>query len=109
MTAAFALTIDVFAFAIWQVLEQVLQTAFAPVGHLGRSGHGFHLLHNRLTNHLGPIAAGAIHVWNSADISAAWAILSTARFLLHVDIEASVDFVAFGAADFETAHAALIR
>jgi len=108
VTTTLALTIDVFAFAIRQILQQVLQAAFAPIGQLGGRGHRLDLLHDGLTNELGPVAAGAIHIRNGADVGATRTILGATRFLLHVDVEASIHFVAFSATNAETAHAALV-
>jgi len=108
MTATFALTIDVFAFAIWQVLQQVLQSALAPIWQFGCDGHRLDLFHDGLANELRPVAAGAVDVWNRADVGASRAVVGAARFLLHVDVEATILFIAFSATNTETAHAAFL-
>lgn len=107
MTTTFALTIDVLAFAVGQVLQQVFQSALAPVWHLGRRGHRLDLLHDRLTEELRPVATRAVHIRNRANVGATRALFGTTRFLFHVDMEATVDFLAFSATNTETAHAAL--
>jgi len=108
MATTFALTIDVFAFAIRQILQQIFHAAFTPIRQFNSSRHGFHFLGQRLTNELSPIAIGAIDVWNGADVATTRAIIPVTRFLVHINMEASVLFIAFAATNTETAHATFI-
>jgi len=106
VTTTLALTVDVFAFAIWQILQQVLQSAFAPIRQLGSGRHGFNLLDDGLANEFGPVALGAVQVRDGANVGATRAVLGTARLLVHVDVEASFGLVAFAATNAEAAQAA---
>lgn len=103
MTTTFALTIDVLAFSVRQVFQQVLQSALAPIGQFGGRGHSFDLLNESLTDELGPVAVGAVQVRNRANVGAAGAVFVTARFLVHLNMEATVLLLALAAADTETA------
>jgi hypothetical protein len=106
VTTTFALTVDVFAFAIRQILQQIFQSAFTPIRQLDSGGHGLDFLDDTLTNEFGPVAFGSVQIRNSADVGATRAIFGTARFLIHVDMEASFSFLAFAASDTETAQTA---
>jgi len=108
MATTFALTIDVFAFAIRQILHQIFHASFAPIGQFDSRGHGFHFLNQRLTDERRPITIGTVHIWNGAHFGASRAVVATARLLIHVDMEATVFFVAFTASYTETAHAAFV-
>jgi len=109
VTATFALAVDVLAFSVWQILQQILQSTLAPIRQLDSGGHGFDLLDDGLANEFGPIAFRAIQIRNGANVSATRAVLVTARFLVHVDVEAAFRFVALAATNAETAQAAFIR
>lgn len=107
MATAFALTVDVFAFSIWQIFEQIFHSTFTPIR--GSAHHGLHSFDQRLTNERSPVAAGTVDVRDGANLGATRAIVVGARFLINVDVEATVLFLAFAATDTETAHAAFVR
>jgi len=107
VTATFALTIDVFAFSERQILEQIFHAAFAPVG--SGAHHGLDFLDQRLTDECGPVAVGAVDVRDGANVGATRTVVAVARFLVHVNVKASVFLLTFTATDTETAQTAFVR
>jgi len=108
MATTFALSIDVFAFAIWQILQQIFHATFTPIRQFDGRRHRLDFLDQRLSNELRPIAIRTVDVWNGANVAATRAIVAITSFLIHVDMEASVFFIAFTTTDTKTTHAAFI-
>lgn len=108
VTTTLALAVDVFAFAVRQILQQILHSALAPVGQFGGRSDSFDLLDDRFSNEFGPVAVGAVQIGDRANFGATRAIFGAASFLVHVDVEASVGLLAFAATNTEAAHAAFV-
>jgi len=108
VTTTLALAVDILAFSVRQILQQILHAAFAPIRQLDSGSHGFDLLDDGLANEFGPVAFGAIQIRDGANVGATRAVLVTASFLVHVDVKAAFFFVALAATNAETAQAAFL-
>jgi len=106
MATTFTLTTHLFACAIWNVTQQLLDSAFAPIGH--GAGHRFNFGQQCFTDRFPPIA-GLANFWDRAHVAASRAVTGSARFLFGVDVEASFLAIALAASGSETTVAAFLR
>lgn len=106
VAAAFALSVDVFAFSVGQIFEQVFQTAFAPIRQFDAAGHRFDFFNDRLSHELRPVAVISGQLRHGTNVGTSGAIFFSASFFVHFDMETSLFAIAFTAANTKTAHAA---